>query len=171
MAQQVAAPSGIVSLGKPTPSASHTTVTNTTSSSAYSDIGHRIDAIEDAIRNLAVTVNKTSNGTSVPSTRRRRTQKAMTDEKAMEAAKRLFYHDHKKDEDILECVRNGLSQGNMLRYKVKKQGDTTTHVPNIHWMLVKDATDVRFEALTRQEQDVYIRRAWEEHAKKLATGL
>ena len=89
----------------------------------------------------------------------------------MEAAKRLFYHDHKKDEDILECVRNGLSQGNMLRYKVKKQGDTTTHVPNIHWMLVKDATDVRFEALTRQEQDVYIRRAWEEHAKKLATGL
>lgn len=137
--------------------------TTATNSSSYSNIEDRIDAIEETIRKLVINVN----GGSVPRARKPRVPKPMTEEKALEKAKFIFYHDNKKDANILERVRNGLSQGNMLVFKAKKKGDTITHEPNIHWMLVKDATDVMFDALSAREKEVYIRRAWDAYAQKI----
>lgn len=145
-----------------TPSQSVTT--GMTSSSAYSTVEHRIEALENAIRNLAVSVER--NGRKA---RKPRQSKPWTNEKAVEKAKFLFYHDHKKDADIIEAVRGGLEQGNMLVFRSKKVGDTVTHTPNLHWQLIKDATDLRFEALTTSDKDAYIRKAWEEYHRKLAS--
>jgi hypothetical protein len=93
----------------------------------------------------------------------------MTDARAFERAKFLFYHDHKKDPEVIESVRGGLEQGNMLVFRAKKDGDVIKHVPNIHWQLIKDATDVRFEGLTQAQKEAYVRRSWDEHAAKVAT--
>ena len=143
-----------------------TSATNATSSSGYTTVENRIEAIEDAIRSLTVSLS----GKAPRAQRKPRQPKPWTNEKAVNKAKLLFYHDHKKDADIIESVRGGLEQGNMLVYKTKKVGDIVTHVPNIHWMLIKDATDMRFDALDTHEKDEYVRRAWREHSMKL-TGL
>jgi hypothetical protein len=141
-----------------------TIATNTTSSSGYTTVENRIEAIEEAIHSLALQLNNKAQRKQ----RKSRQPKPWTNEKAIHKAKLLFYHDHKKDEDIIESVRGGLEQGNMLVYKAKKVGDVVTHVPNIHWMLIKDATDMRFEALATVEKDAYVRRAWKEYNDKLA---
>jgi hypothetical protein len=148
-----------------TPSQSNiTSATNTTTSSGYTTVENRIEAIEEAIHSLTLELNNKASRTQ----RKPRQPKPWTNEKAINKAKLLFYHDHKKDEDIVESVRGGLEQGNMLVYKAKKVGDVVTHVPNIHWMLIKDATDMRFEALASLEKDAYVRRAWKEYNDKLA---
>jgi hypothetical protein len=127
-------------------------------------VEERIDAIEEAIRSLSLSLNS-----KVPRAQRKSRQpKPWTNEKAINKAKLLFYHDNKKNADIIESVRGGLEQGNMLVYKTKKVGDVVTQVPNTHWLLVKDATDMQFDALTTHEKDEYVQRAWLEHTNKLA---
>jgi hypothetical protein len=54
----------------------------------------------------------------------------------------------------------------MLLYKTKKRGDTITQEPNIHWQLVKDATDVKFDDLPNDEKDRYVHSAWHTYALK-----
>ena len=141
-----------------------TSMTNATSSSTYSSVEDRIEALENAIRNLAVSVER--NGGKPMQSRKPRQSKPWTNEKAVEKAKFLFYHDHKKDTDIIEAVRGGLELGHMLVFRPKKVGDTVTHAPNIHWQLVKDATDLQFETLTANDKDTYVRKAWEEYQRK-----
>lgn len=145
-----------------TPSQSITT--GMTSSSAYSTVEYRIEALENAIRKLLVSVENNN----MTSSRKSRQSKPWTNEKAVEKAKFIFYHERKKDADIIEAVRGGLEQGNMLVFRSKKVGDTVTHTPNIHWQLIKDATDLRFETLAPSDKDVYIRRAWDEYHRKRA---
>jgi hypothetical protein len=101
--------------------------------------------------------------------RKPRQPKPWTEEKALNKAKLLFYHEHKKDAEIIESVRGGLEQGNMLIFKTKKVGDVVTQVPNIHWLLIKDATDMRFEALSQQDKEAYVSLAWREHTYKLVS--
>lgn len=145
-----------------------TAATNATNSSVYSTVEHRIEALENAIRNLTLSMER-NGGTTASKSRKSRQSKPWTNEKAVEKAKFLFYHDHKKDEEIINAVRGGLEQGHMLVFRTKKVGDTVMHTPNIHWQLVKDATDLKFEALADTDKDAYIRKAWEEYHQKRVT--
>jgi hypothetical protein len=126
-------------------------------------VEQRIEAIEEAIRSLSLSLNS-----KAPRAERKpRQPKPWTNEKAINKAKLMYYHEHKKDADIIESVRGGLEQGNMLVYRTKKVGDVVTQVPNTHWLLVKDATDMLFDALASHEKDDYVNRAWQEHTNKL----
>lgn len=127
----------------------NTNNSNASLASTSSDIEKRIENLEKLIENLTI----------VMSSKPKNKKGQITQEKVNIKARWLFYHDHKKDEDIILNIHNGLMNGNMLIYKSKNKNGITTNEPNINYLLIKDATDIKFNQLTEQEKDVYIRRA------------
>lgn len=92
----------------------------------------------------------------------------MTPAGANRSARWIFYNEHKFDEDILNSVRGGLSAGNMLVKKTQVVNGVTIEKEHIPYTLVKIATDLKFDALTEQEQESYVLEAYDRNEAKYA---
>lgn len=89
----------------------------------------------------------------------------MTEKGALRSATFIFYNEHKKDEDIIASVVGGLKDGKMFVMKRVIEDGEEVLKPQVPWLLIKLATDIKFYALNEAEKGVYVKKAYEKNAK------
>jgi hypothetical protein len=76
--------------------------------------------------------------------------------KLHQKALRIYYHENKKQDDVLNIVRQNLNSTGMLRYKVNAKGERKEIIP---WQLVFECTTDMFDRLDASVKETYYERA------------
>ena len=132
------------------------------SSESHSSLMERFEKIEKTLHSLVAKQEK-SKGKKVKTEKKARKMNAKG---ALRSAAFIFYNEHKKDANIIESVRQGLINGNMLVMKTVMVDGVEVQKPQIPWMLIKTATDIKFNALNDDEKEVYVKKAYEKNASE-----
>jgi hypothetical protein len=130
----------------------------------------KLEHIESKLRILEHTKVKESaksaKSVKSDSTSSVRKPRKMTEKSALVSAKWMFYQEFKDDKNIINSIRNGLVQGNMLVKKTKVIDGQTIEVDNIPYQPVKIATDLKFNSVSDDIREKYINMAWMKYAAK-----
>ena len=131
------------------------------SGGSHGSLIERFEVIEKNLNTLLAMQGKSKG----KKTKTEKKARKMSEKGALRSAAFIFYNEHKKDDDIIASVVGGLRNGNMLVMKTVIENGEEVEKPQIPWMLIKTATDMKFNALNDDEKDVYVKKAYEKNAQ------
>jgi glutaredoxin 2 len=144
-----------------------------------SEVTDSIDNVNAKIEELATIVNGlkeqvTTIATSKTKSKPKKAPKERapwetTDKRAVFAAKWAFYRENKDNVDIVKRVRDDLIKANRLIIQRKTVNGAVIMKECIHYTMIKQETDMLFEALSEDAQAVYIKQVVDKFEEKKST--